>query len=402
MLVNRVEQHQIKKTHSMFKIVDELCFKSKNLYNYANYIIRQEFIINHNYINYYDMKKELKTHEPFKDLGSQASQQVLEKLDKNWKSFFVAIKDWTKYPNKYLGRPRIPKYKKKDGRNIVILSNIQFKIENALVKFSWKPFRKFKIPTRVQGKLMQIRFVPKTSHYIMEIVYQIDVPEVTIESKNIVGIDIGIDNFATISNNIGVQPIIINGRDVKSINQYYNKKKAELQSDVKVRYNQDWSNRLQRLTDKRNNKIDYFLHNASRKIIDWCIFYKIDTIIIGKNDNWKQRSKMSKKVNQSFIQIPHAMFIEKLKYKAENKGIKVICTEESYTSGTSFLDGELPIKANYDKSRRIKRGLFESNDGELINADLNGAYQIIRKVFPNTFVDGIEGVHLHPIRLNVV
>ncbi|HBY21015.1 MAG TPA: transposase, partial [Clostridiales bacterium] len=258
MLVNRVEQHQIKKTHSMFKIVDELCFKSKNLYNYANYIIRQEFIINHNYINYYDMKKELKTHEPFKDLGSQASQQVLEKLDKNWKSFFVAIKDWTKYPNKYLGRPRIPKYKKKDGRNIVILSNIQFKIENALVKFSWKPFRKFKIPTRVQGKLMQIRFVPKTSHYIMEIVYQIDVPEVTIESKNIVGIDIGIDNFATISNNIGVQPIIINGRDVKSINQYYNKKKAELQSDVKVRYNQDWSNRLQRLTDKRNNKIDYF------------------------------------------------------------------------------------------------------------------------------------------------
>jgi len=171
---------------------------------------------------------------------------------------------------------------------------------------------------------------------------------------------------------------------------------------VKVRHNQDWSNKLQRLTDKRNNKIDYFLHNASRKIIDWCIFYKIDTIIIGKNDNWKQRSKMSKKVNQSFIQIPHAMFIEKLKYKAENKGIKVICTEESYTSGTSFLDGELPIKANYDKSRRIKRGLFESNDGELINADLNGAYQIIRKVFPNTFVDGIEGVHLHPIRLNVV
>jgi len=396
-----VEQHQINKSHSMFKTIDELCFKSKNLYNYANYIIRQEFIFNHNYINYYDMKKELKTHDPFKDLGSQASQQTLEVLDRSWKSFFVAIKDWSKYPQKYLGRPRLPNYKKKDGRNIVIVSNTQSKIADGFLKFSWKPFRSFKTPTKVQGKLMQVRFVPRSNHYIMEIVYQINVPECIICFNRCMGIDLGINNFATISNNIGMQPFIINGRIVKSINQYYNKKKANLQSGLMLKHKKHWSNRLQRLTDKRNNKVKYFLHKSSKYIIEWAFKNKIDTIVVGRNKFWKQNSNMGKKVNQSFTNIPFEVFIEKLKYKAENIGIKIIETEESYTSGTSFLDNELPIKENYNKSRRIHRGLFRSNTRELINADLNGAYQIMKKVFPNTFVDGIEGVHLHPIRVNI-
>jgi len=403
MIVNRVEQHRIKKTDPMWKIVDDLCFKSKNVYNCANYIIRQEFISNHNYISSNDLDKIMQKQECYSILGSQAAQKTLQLLDKNWKSFFVAIKDWGKHPEKYFGRPRIPKYKNvQNGRNILMLKNIQCKIKDGYLTFSWKPFRKFRIPTKVKGKLMQVRFVPKSGYYTMEIVYQINAPEITIESKNIVGIDIGIDNFATISNNIGTTPIIINGRIVKSFNQYYNKKKAELQADLKVRHKMDWSNKLQKLTDKRNNKISNFLHNASKIIIDWCVFYEIDTIVIGKNDNWKQESKMIKKVNQNFVQIPHALFIDKLKYKAENKGIKVICTEESYTSGTSFLDSELPIKENYNKGRRIKRGLFKSNTGKLINADLNGAYQIIKKVFPNVFTNGIEGAGSHPIRLNII
>ena len=403
MLVNRVEQHQIKKTDSIWKVVDDLCWKSKNVYNCANYIIRQEFINNHNYIKCNDLDKIMQKQECYSILGSQAAQKTLQLLDKNWKSFFVAIKDWRKHPVKYLGRPKLPKYKNVEkGRNILILKNIQFKIENDCLIFSWKPLRKFRISTKVKGKLMQVRFVPKGGNYILEIVYQINVPEIIFKSSNIVGIDIGIDNFATVSNNIGVHPIIINGRSIKSINQYYNKRKAELQTDLKVRHGKDWSNRLQRLTDKRNNKVDYFLHNASKKIIDWCTQYDIDTIVIGKNDNWKQESKMCKKTNQSFVQIPHALFIEKLKYKAENNGILVVCIEESYTSGTSFLDEESPIKENYNKKRRIARGLFKSNSGELINADLNGAYQIIKKVFPKTFVDGIEGAGLHPVRLNVI
>jgi len=405
MIVTRVEKHQINKTNSIWKIVDDLCFKSKNVYNCANYIIRQEFINNNKWIRYNELDKLMQQQDCYYELGSQCSQQTLKILDKNWKSFFVSIKDWKKHPEKYLGRPKLPKYKHKEhGRFILTLSNIQFRIKEEYLYFSWKSLKHLNniVKTNVCGKLLQVRFIPYGDNYVLEIVYEVNVPETKNESSNIVGIDIGINNFATISNNIGITPIIINGRSIKSMNQYYNKKKAEFQADLKVRHGKDWSNRLQRLTDKRNNKVDNFLHNASKAIIDWCLFYGIDTIVIGKNDNWKQESKMSKKTNQSFVQIPHALFIEKLKYKAENNGIKVINVEESYTSGTSFLDDELPIKENYNKSRRIKRGLFKSNKGILINADLNGAYQIIKKVFPNVFTNGIEGAGSHPIRLNVI
>jgi len=136
------------------------------------------------------------------------------------------------------------------------------------------------------------------------------------------------------------------------------------------------------------------MHKASRRLVDECLFRGVSTIIIGKNDCWKQESRLSKRVNQHFVQIPFAKLIEMIKYKAEDKGITVLLTEESYTSGTSFLDNELPAKENYDKKRRIHRGLFKTADGKTINADINGAFQIIRKVFPKVTADGIEGVVL--------
>ena len=154
---------------------------------------------------------------------------------------------------------------------------------------------------------------------------------------------------------------------------------------------------MYKLTAKRNNKINDFIHKASKYVIDYALRLNVNTIVIGNNKDWKRESKMSKRVNQSFVGIPHQEFINKIIYKAEDVGIKVITTEESYTSGTSFLDGELPIKEYYNKSRRIFRGLFRSNKGKLINADLNGAYQIMKKVFSNVFTDGIEGVGLHPL-----
>ena len=165
--------------------------------------------------------------------------------------------------------------------------------------------------------------------------------------------------------------------------------------------NLDYTKRMNKLTIKRNNKINDFIHKVSKWVVDYALALNVNTIIIGNNKNWKRESKMSKKVNQSFVGIPHQDFINKIIYKVENVGIKVILTEESYTSGTSFLDRELPIKENYNKSRRIHRGLFKSNNGTLINADLNASYQIMKKVFPNAFTEGIEGVGLHPIRVNV-
>jgi len=402
--VNRVEQHIIKKVHPSWKLVDDLCFKSKNLYNYANYIIRQEFINNNRWIHYNELFQLCKESESYKEIGSNVGQQTLKILDKSWESFFKTIKDWKKHPDKYLGRPKLPKYKDKEkGRNILGIDNIKFSIKDGYLRFSWsklKPLNNI-FKTNAYGKLMQVRFIPKKSHYVMEIVYEIDVPEVNLESSKVIGIDLGINNFATVSNNSGLPSFIINGKTIKSMNQYYNKKKAKLQSDLKLKHNKNWSNRLQQLINKRNNKINDYIHKSSKYIVDWCIKNQIDTVIIGLNKGWKQESKMSKKVNQNFVGIPYNLFIQKLQYKCENVGIKFIDTEESYTSGTSFLDSELPTKENYNKARRIHRGLFQSNKKTLINADLNGAYQIIKKVIPNAFAEGIEGVGLHPVRVNL-
>jgi len=397
--VNRVEQHQIHKAHPLYKTIDEYCFRSKNLYNYANYIIRQEFINNGEYIKYRDMDKMLQKSEPYKLLMSQAAQCTLQVLDRNWKSFFVTIKDYSKHPEKYLGRPKIPKYKKKDGRFTWFLKNNQTWIKDGCLGFQLRVMNGYKFKTSVKGRLISVRFVPRGKIYIMEIVYEVEVSKVKPESKNIIGIDLGVNNFATITNNIGLKPIIINGKGIKSINQYYNKRKAKIQSELKIRHDKGWSNKLDKLNQKRFNRVKNFMHNSSRYVIDYCLENSIDTIIIGLNKEWKQESKMSKKTNQKFINIPYDMFIGQLEYKCQDNNINFIITEEAYTSGTSFIDRELPIKENYDKSRRMYRGLFKSKNGILINADVNGSYQIMRKVFPEAMY-GIEG-GLTPVIINV-
>ncbi|GAA5659519.1 transposase [Geobacillus stearothermophilus] len=397
-LVTRVEQHQINSYHYLYHYCNDLCFKSKNLYNYANYIVRQEFINNNEWIRYNSLDKMLKHKQVYKELPAQTSQQILRLLDKNWKSFFKAIKDWSKNKEKYLGKPKLPKYKKKNGRNVVIFTNQQCKIKDGYIKF---PKTDLKLKTKVIEGLQQVRIVPKGSIYVIEVVYKKEIPNMIRESNRVVGIDLGLNNFVTMVNNIGETPIVINGKGVKSINQYYNKQKVYFQSILKKQNGLNWSKRLEKLTLKRNNKIKDFMHKASRYVVDWCVKHNIDTIVIGKNDNWKQEVDLGKRLNQAFVQIPYDMFIEQLQYKCEEVGIKVVLTEESYTSGTSFLDGEAPIKENYDKNRRIKRGLFKSNKGILINADVNGAYNIMRKVFPKAFANGVEGVGLHPVKLNV-
>lgn len=406
MKVNRVEQTQINKNHPIWCIIDQFSFYSKNLYNYANYIIRQEYINNHNYIKYSQMAKDLKTTEPYKQLMSQASQCTLQVLDRSWKSFFEGMKQYKKNPNKFLGRPKLPKYKKKDGRYPWFLKNNQIYFQNGYLWFKLKVFSGYKFKTHLTDKdrIISIRFIPKGCIYVLEIVYEKEIPDkIEIESKRIISIDLGVNNFATITNNIGEQSIIINGRGIKSINQFYNKRRAKIQSILKKINNKDWSNKLDKITLKRNNRIKNFMHHASKFIIDYCIKNNIDTIVIGKNDRWKQESVLNDKVNQNFIGIPYELFIQMMGYKGEDNNIKVIENTESYTSGTSFIDNELPIKGNYDKSRRIVRGLFKSNYGILINSDVNGSLQIMRKVFPDAieYSYGIEG-SLTPIAMNVV
>ena len=417
MKTNRVEQHRIKKSHKFFNIIDDLCLKSKNMYNYGNYIIRQEFIKTSkekeqglresaNWIRYNTLFSMVKDSEPYKDLGSNVGQATLRKLDNNWSSFFESTKDYMNNPTKYLGRPKMPGYlQKENGRYQCGLDNNKFKVIDGYVYFCWKPLKVMNntfITNIPEGtKLIQLRFVPKNGEYIMEVVYQIDVPDIKDNSERIASIDLGVDNLMTITSNCGVKPLVINGKPLKSINQYYNKKISEMRSDLKKRHNSDWSKEMQRFTIKRNNKVDDYIQKATKMVIDFCKENNIDTLVCGYNSGWKQESDMNKKTNQKFISIPHESIVYRLRYKCENEGIIFKTPEESFTSGTSFLDGEEPIKENYDKSRRVYRGLFVSNNGTKINADVNGSYQITKKAFPNAFSNGIVGVGLHPTVVNI-
>ena len=349
------------------------------------------------------MNFEFKTHDNYKLTFSQPANCTLRLLDKNWKSYFSAIKDWKLHPDKYLGMPKLPKYLKKDGRFPWMIPNNQlvYDYEKGTVYIRNRLLNDYEWKCRCLGRIIQVRFIPKGSCYVMEIVYETEIPEAKTESNRIASIDLGVDNLVTMTNNIGLNPIIINGKGIKSINQYYNKRLAKEKSLLKIRHGKDWSKKLDVITFTRDQRIKNYMHNTSFYIVKWCVENNIDTLVVGKNKEWKQNTSMSKGSNQKFVDIPYQMLLQQLKYKCENVGIKYIETEESYSSGTSFLDGEEPIKQNYDKSRRIERGLFKSNSGLLINSDVNGSLQIMMKVFPNAFNEryGIEAV-LTPIVIN--
>ena len=399
MITTRVEQQVIRKNHPMWKAIDQNCFYSKNLYNLAMYTIRQEFIGNKKWIHYNTLDKMLQQTDAYHELMSQPSQCTLQMVDRVWKSYFRAIKDWKKNPSKYLGMPKIPGYKDKNGRYPWFIKNNCSEIVDGKLIFHVKRLQGYDWKTHAQGRLICVRFIPKGCVYVMEVVTEIEIPDtVDFESKNIASIDLGVCNLVTLANNIGLQPIIINGRGVKSINQYYNKQRAKIQSDLKLRNGKHNSHKMESLTYKRGQRIKNYMHNTSRRVVDYCIQNSIDTLVCGLNKEWKQDSSLQKKTNQHFVQIPFDMLIRQLEYKCQAAGIKFLTVEESYTSGTSFLDGELPCVENYDKSRRKHRGQFLSGQG-YVNADVNGSLQILRKAFPVAFGEGIEG-DLNPVVIN--
>ena len=379
-------------------------FSGKKYVHLCNYTIRQEFFETKKVKKYGDLNKELKHTDAFMELGSNAAQMVTKSLCKSWKSFLVTVKDYTVHPERYLGKPKIPAYKKKDGRFICTLTNMQTHIKNGYLYFAFKRMKDYNnlIRTKVIGHHLSTRIVPKGNCYIVEIVYDDEKQyNNSLDKNRIASIDLGVNNFVTMVNNIGESSIVINGKGIKFYNQYWNKKVSNLRSIAKSINGSDWTKQMQNLTNKRYFKMEYFMHCASKWVIDYCVKHNIGTLVIGKNDGWKQKLNMSNVVNQTFTQIPYESFLGKLEYKCEEAGIDLIKTEETYTSGTSFLDDELPIKENYNKSRRVYRGLFKSNDGEYINADVNGAFQIMRKVFPNVKANGIVGAYSHPVIINL-
>jgi len=346
------------------------------------------------------MAKIMKTEESFKAIKSNSGQHTLKILERNWKSFFVAIKDWSKNPSKYLGRPRLPNYLDKDkGRFICVLTNTQTLIKGNNLYFSFKPFHPYNglIKTKIQGKHIQTRIIPKNGYYVIEVVYEIEVPEINEVSSRIIGIDLGLNNLMTVQNTFGEVPFVINGKPLKSMNQYYNMRKARIQSELKKVNGLNWSNKISQLTLKRDNKIDNYIHKATKYLVNYCKAFNVDVVVIGKNKTWKQSSKRKR----NFIQLPFEKVILQLQYKLKDIGIKMILIEESYTSKASFIDNDDMYKGVKFSGKRVKRGLYQSKDGLFINADINGASNIIRKVFPNAFADGIKGVDFHPVIINL-
>jgi putative transposase len=397
-----VERHVIRRADSCFKAIDAAAFASKNLYNAANYVVRQSFIHEGVYLNYHEMHRRMKDHEAYKALPAKVAQWVLRMLDKNWQSFFAALAVWQEDPSQFLGRPRLPGYKDKQaGRNLLVYTTQALSVPALRQGMIAPSMLGISVRTKQQN-VQQVRIVPRHGFYVVEVVYERAPIQAAVDPALRAGVDLGIDNLATLaSDKPGFRPRIVNGRPVKSINQFYNKRRAELQSQLG---RNSTSHRLERLTTCRTRRIDHYLHTASRRIIGLLVAEGIGTLVIGKNLLWKQEVNLGRRTNQNFVNIPHARFIEMLRYKAELVGIQVLITEESYTSKASFLDVDpLPVYGSVEvpafSGKRVKRGLYRAANGRRIHADVNGAYNILRKAFPDSFGQGIEAVVVRPVRL---
>ncbi|MDJ0648566.1 MAG: transposase [Xenococcaceae cyanobacterium MO_188.B19] len=404
-----VERHKINPNHRFWKQIDTLCFLSKNLYNYCNYQIRQSFIFEKIYLGYNQLYHLVKNTPDYKALPAKVSQQVLKLLDKNWKSFFNANKAYNLNPQKFKSRPKLPKYKDKTkGRNILtytIQAISKRELRLGIVKLSGTNIC---LPTKVKN-ICQARIIPKTGEYVVEIVYHQEESHDVRNKENVAAIDIGINNLCTLtSNKSGFVPVIINGRPLKSLNQYYNKIQASFQSLLPQK--QYSSKRIQQLTRKRNNRIDNYLHKASRWIINHLDKQEIGKLIIGHNPGWKQSVNLGTKTNQSFTSIPHSRLIEMIVYKAELLGIEIEIREESYTSKASFLSlDSIPqfgddVRGSEFSGYRESRGMYKQKGSKTrINADVNGSYNIMRKVIPEIFDRrGIEDVVLKDTASHIV
>jgi len=406
--IQLVEQHFIKSTDSRFAEIDAAAFASKNLWNAANYILRQAFIHQNRIVNFKDLYRTIKTTEAYCSLPRKVSNQVLIQLKTAWSSYFKAVAAWKEEPGKFLGRPRLPKYKHKtNGRNILTYENgaiSKRSLKKGLIEVSSLHLA---IPTE-HNNISQVRIVPRHGHYVVEIVYITHIePNEALDETLVAGIDLNLDNLVVLaSNKSGLQPLIINGRPLKSLNQFYNKTRAELQSHLPA--GQYDSNLLRAITNRRNRRVKDFLHKTSRQVVDKLVAEKIGTLVVGYNKGWKQDIEIGRVNNQKFVSIPHVQLVEMISYKARLVGIKVLIQNESHTSKCSFLDLErIGHHAKY-LGRRVYRGLFKAADGRLIHADVNGALNIIRKAIPDAFpakLDnnsrGLAGIAVCPVRVNV-
>ena len=374
-----------------FRNLKYLCHIAKNLKNQAIYNVRQHYFNNKKYLSYNENYKMLKNSENYKKLNSNMAQQILKEVDESFKSFFALLK--LAKNGQYNGKIKLPNYLDKDGFTTLVIGFVRLKDDMLIVPYS-NSFRKthkeiaIKLPSVLKDKkIKEIRIIPKQHSRYFEIQYIYEVEEVQRElnKENVLGIDLGIDNLCTCVTNTGAS-FIIDGRKLKSINQYYNKINAKLQSIKDKQKIERTTLRQKRITRKRNNRINDYLSKAARTIVNYCLNNDIGKLVLGYNEDFQRKSNIGSINNQNFVNIPYGKLRDKLIYLCKLYGIEFKLQEESYTSKASFFDGdEIPI---YDKEnlqeyifsgKRIKRGLYQTSTGKLINADCNGALNILRK-----------------------
>jgi len=376
---------------SQFKRLRELTHHAKNLYNQTLWTLREAFDATGLYFSYPQMDKAMKqVHNlegeiNYKLLKAKVSQQSLRRLDQNFKSFFKATKGFNKNPSKYSGKPKPPKFKQNQYENLIYDYQAFSVTEDCIVL---ETDLKISLPKQLIGKtIKQVEIIPKPHYFQAVLVYEEpDDSFKQVESNdNVMSIDLGLNNLATCVTNGVTKPFIIDGRRIKSINAYYNKRKAKIQSKLEKSRGKKWSNRLQNLTDWRNARINDYLHKATAHVVKNCLACNISRVIVGDVVKSLDHLNLGKKTNQNFVNLSLGQFVEKLSYKLGQHGINTFVANESYTSKASFIDGDL-LPKKYSKEanpsysgKRIKRGLYKSQDGTLVNADVNGAYNILRK-----------------------
>lgn len=391
-----VERHIIKDNR-----FEDICQKSGLLYNYVLYLVRQG-IFSGNYLKEYELSTKLgkENQFDFRNLPNNVSQQIVKQVFQNIRSWIKLKKDYEKNPSKYNSRPKLPKYKKGKKQNMLVFTTSACRIKDGYIYFIKNIAKPIK--TNIEdNKLCQVRIIPQTTCYVIEVIYEKKEIDLGLNKSNILSIDLGLNNLCTCINNAGIRPFIINGKIIKSFNQWYNKKRAKWMSFIK---DKGTSKRLKWLNNRRNFWIEDKIHKISRWIINFCIKHNIGTIVIGLNKGWKQEVRLGKRLNQKFVEIPFSKLIDKITYKGRLAGIDVQTTEESYTSKVDHLAFESLEKHDVYLGKRKKRGLFQSSTGKLLNADVNGAIGIGRKVFGNSFVKEIinSGLAFNPIRVNIL
>ncbi len=403
--MHRTERILIKPNDANYRAVAKICRTAKTVYNCANYLLRQE-LFSGNSVRWGDADKLIKAgmrhrHPAYHEIPSVMSQAVIKRLGEDWSSYFSALKEWKSTPSRFLGKPKMPGYAK--GSKTALMPFKDVACVNGEIIF---PKKAGLLPIKIaccknqvmkaKGEdqiILEIRFVPHGSCYWLEVVYRLRSTNVDrkhavlLDKAKCLAIDIGVNNLATlVSNQPGHRPVLINGRVIKSVNHLYNKDAAKLRAKGHGKL-------LEAKGVKRFCWVNDHLHKTSHFVIQHCLKHDMGRLVIGHSPDWKQGIRIGKINNQKFVSIPHAKLIEQIQYKAEEYGIQVIVREESYTSKASALDLDPvptynPISLQYHQfsGRRVKRGLYKTKAGHFLNADVNGALNILRKEIGDSFM----------------